>query len=231
MWCDSLFTDDGEKFVPLNHNFTSRERTDTKRDRGEVSSAVMNILETDLPTQEIKLKKYQQLDGTLRNYDKRRDRGELASAVFNVMGKECVQDIQSGKLYSNYKLNEENPLPFSGVSTIQSIMPIVEIKKKSIEMEGYLLKKGAKVKNWKKRYFIIKQTTLKYFTEENGRLINTITIGGDCRVEVQLGKKGNHVMYLHCPDRIWEFKTEKADEDLFEKWRCAIQDAIWTKVK
>lgn len=59
------------------------------------------------------------------------------------------------------------------------------------EREGWLTKRGAKVKSWKKRYFILQTQTLYYFSGKrpDSKLIGTIVLAGATVLPETIGTK------------------------------------------
>ena len=148
-------------------------------------------------------------------------RVEIASSVFAVLNKPSLIDNDP----SEY-LPKPIVAPLPPMEIPKKEVPIPKpVEKKILHREGYLKKQGKKFKTWKKRYFILHQKKMQYFTEQNGSLIGTIEITDDCTVTLNLDKKG--MIELHSPTRIWLFVAD--DDKIMNDWRNVIQDAIWLK--
>merc|ERR1711879_36762 len=94
------------------------------------------------------------------------------------------------------------------------------------DMDGYLTKKGAKVKNWKRRWFVLKGDTLYYYKtrtdlEQKGEIqINTST---SCTME---GKKddGKYYFTIVTPKR--KYKMFANSEETVNLWVQLITKLI-----
>jgi hypothetical protein len=158
-----------------------------------------------------------------------KERVEIASSVFAVLQKpSLIDDDLSDYMPRKASMNVPKPItpPVPPRRTTEQILQEVKappVEKKVIHREGYLRKQGKKFKTWKKRYFILHQKKLQYYTERNGSLIGTIELTDACTVTLNLDKKG--MVELHVPGRVWLMIAE--DEKSQDDWRAAIQDALW----
>lgn len=96
--------------------------------------------------------------------------------------------------------------------------------------EGFMIKKGAKVKNWKRRYFVLQVSgKLMYFENCDGRkLLGQLQVTSESSVGVRgNGGEGEEGGLWVCPEpngRIYEFET--GDADSRDKWITALNSLI-----
>ena len=93
----------------------------------------------------------------------------------------------------------------------------------SLRKEGYMKKLGAKFKTWKRRYFILKGSSLSYYQQEGGKMIGTIYLTPQCTITMSLEK--SNCIELKTSDRTWFFVPP--DEMELNAWQGAIQEGIW----
>jgi len=114
------------------------------------------------------------------------------------------------------------------------LVQVPEDTKQTAEKVGYLTKRGAKWKNWKRRYFVLKDNFLYYFVDPKDVipkgviLLKSVTIENAEKItkkklciSVQTGK--SFTAKTGWQNRMYFFQAEK-EEDL-ESWKKAISNA------
>lgn len=97
-------------------------------------------------------------------------------------------------------------------------------------LEGFMIKKGAKVKNWKRRYFVLQVSgKLMYFENSDGRkYLGQLQVTSESSVGVRgNGGEGEEGGFWVCPEpngRIYEFET--GESELRDKWIEALNSLI-----
>jgi len=95
------------------------------------------------------------------------------------------------------------------------------------DFTGWMFKKGKRVKNWKHRWFELKNEKLEYYENENGeKPINTIIITKDANVEVLHDEDAPHdnTFLLQTQARDWFFSVESTKE--MEQWLTQLRNYL-----
>jgi len=98
-----------------------------------------------------------------------------------------------------------------------------------IEMQGYLTKQGKVVKNWKRRWFVLRNTRLYYYKSSVARKPKGKILLKDV-VLVDVSYSGNQFgFHLNTPNRPFDFYADcQRDKD---SWLYALSNAIWKENK
>jgi hypothetical protein len=87
------------------------------------------------------------------------------------------------------------------------------------QKKGFATKKGGVVKNWKRRYFVLKDTCLAYYKEETSMEAQGVVLLERSWVE----RTDSDTFFKVCtPSRVYEIKTDSAAET--EAWISAIDE-------
>ncbi|KAJ6254352.1 endophilin-a [Anaeramoeba flamelloides] len=111
---------------------------------------------------------------------------------------------------------------------VQSKLEIKEqtsnIPKSQIVKEGWLVKKGEKFKNWKKRYFKLYSRSLKYHKTPTDFVPLGTVLLQDAVVEKSPKKRKKGLFTIQTPNRLWHFKAVGEIER--QGWYVAISRQI-----
>lgn len=99
---------------------------------------------------------------------------------------------------------------------------VMDMDDSQISHTGWLMKEGAMVKTWKKRFFQLRGNTLSYF-ESPGNGMAAKGSGEIARVEVDAQKPCSLAITFE-NDRVLRVTAESQNE--MEEWLCKISDAI-----
>jgi len=118
---------------------------------------------------------------------------------------------QSNHQQHSSTVSSVSALPAGGAATGSAIFK-----------EGMLKKQGGRIKNWKKRWFVLDHSTVTYAVAKREAPLGTIKLNNNCTVEVDTTKKGN--INLHTPTRNWRFIADSESEAM--EWAAAFQRGI-----
>jgi len=95
------------------------------------------------------------------------------------------------------------------------------------DFSGWMFKKGKRVKNWKQRWFKLKQDKLEYYESQNGgKPINTITLVKGAKLEVLHDEDAPHdnTFLLQTDARDWKFSVETRSAR--DQWMTQIRNNL-----
>ncbi|KFQ46574.1 Switch-associated protein 70, partial [Nestor notabilis] len=93
-------------------------------------------------------------------------------------------------------------------------------------LQGYMLKKGHKRKNWMERWFVLKPNIISYYVSEDLKdKKGDIILDGNCCVEALPDKDGKKCLFLiKCLDK--SFEISASDKKKKQEWIQAIQTTV-----
>jgi len=99
------------------------------------------------------------------------------------------------------------------------VIPFIIMSRK----EGYLTKEGLKVKNWKKRWFVLGKETLSYYTNHKSlkKVLGVISLAEIGEVSQTNGKKKDFCLQLVTRRRVYYVVAESKQH--MEEWKGMIQ--------
>merc|ERR1712228_268682 len=88
--------------------------------------------------------------------------------------------------------------------------------------QGYMMKKGDLIKNWKKRYFVLKTNKILNYYESD----NAVMVKGSCSLNKvkSVKKKSGQSFEIDTPKRKWCFACK--DEKVRDEWVQAIKNVV-----
>ena len=108
----------------------------------------------------------------------------------------------------------------------EALEEIVDHVVNGIVKQGYLVKKGHKMKSMKERWFVLKPTNLTYFTNQMcSEQKGVITINKSSSVESVVAK-GNYRFQVKCGESWIHYEMEAKDQKSRQEWIACIQAAI-----
>jgi len=124
-----------------------------------------------------------------------------------------------------HPLNKYNNLAQQLQTQPSQPAPPQNIKKESgndIVKQGYMMKKGDLIKNWKKRYFVLKSNKILNYYESD----NAVMVKGSCSLKKvnNVKKKSGQSFEIDTPKRKWCFACK--DEKVRDAWVQAIQHVM-----
>ena len=78
----------------------------------------------------------------------------------------------------------------------------------AIIKQGYLTKQGGFVKSWKKRFFVLTESRMEYYTEQNGKLKGTIEFDGTTTCQLAHECKRQPAFQISTPERIYYLQPD-----------------------
>ena len=94
--------------------------------------------------------------------------------------------------------------------------------------QGFLVKKGHKMKSLKERWFVLKPSKLTYFTNRTcSEQKGVITINKSSSVE-SIAAKGKYRFSVKCGETETRYELEAKDQKSRLEWIASIQAAIGT---
>ncbi|XP_063053733.1 switch-associated protein 70b [Engraulis encrasicolus] len=92
--------------------------------------------------------------------------------------------------------------------------------------QGYMMKKGHKRKNWTERWFLLRPSSISYYTSEDlAEKKGDILLDGNCCVESLPDKEGKKcLLFIKCSEK--SFEISASDKKKRQEWIQAIQTSI-----
>ncbi len=110
---------------------------------------------------------------------------------------------------------------YQGTSVSTKETPNVDIDPASVTKEGWLIKQGHVVKNWKQRWFVLANSELSYFkTKDDSKAAGVIDLAA---AEVRVSGLREHCMELNTPEKVFYISTG-GKKELYE-WMNTIRKA------
>ncbi|XP_048586759.1 pleckstrin homology domain-containing family H member 1 isoform X2 [Nematostella vectensis] len=131
----------------------------------------------------------------------------------------------SSTLQSEESLSE--PLEDSGNTKVLktcATYTTVSLKKGDQRKEGYLTKLGGRIKNWKKRWFVLQDGKLYYFktpNETNRKPLGQVPLDGSCRIS---RTEGALTIEVATPKRTYYLSGETSDE--VDEWLRVLHNVM-----
>lgn len=108
----------------------------------------------------------------------------------------------------------------------EALEEIVDHIVNGIVKQGYLVKKGHKMKSMKERWFVLKPTNLTYFTNQTcSEQKGVITINKSSSVESVVAK-GKYRFQVKCGESGTHYEMEAKDQKSRQEWIACIQASI-----
>lgn len=108
----------------------------------------------------------------------------------------------------------------------EALEEIVDHIVNGVVKQGYLVKKGHKMKSLKERWFVLKPTALTYFTNQTcSEQKGVITLNKSSSVESVVAK-GKYRFQVKCGESGTHYEMEAKDQKSRQEWIACIQASI-----
>ncbi|XP_031572263.1 pleckstrin homology domain-containing family H member 1-like isoform X2 [Actinia tenebrosa] len=100
----------------------------------------------------------------------------------------------------------------------------VSLKKEDQRKEGYLTKLGGRIKNWKKRWFVLEDGKLYYYktpTDVNRKPLGQVPLDGSCRIS---RTEGDLTIEVSTPNRTYYLTGETLEE--VDEWLRVLHNVM-----
>lgn len=112
----------------------------------------------------------------------------------------------------------------------EALEEVVDHIVNEVVKQGYLVKKGHKMKSMKERWFVLKPTNLTYFTNRTcSEQKGVIAINKSASVE-SIAAKAKYRFSIKCGESEKVYELEAKDQKSRQEWIASIQAAIGVSI-